>query len=226
MKQLYYVPIIHTSADLGSLGTEVSRRGASELGEATWQKHQQVVEDFWESITRYFLALDVTGVKLYQDGMVADGEIGATIVNEGVKAQSPNYRLLRVLMDHGAILVRTEDFALAKEELDRLLQVTRAKSVAQKLAAFVRYRLVRDRLLDRRDRFIAQRIDQTLEPNQVGILFIGAYHNVRSLLARDITVRETKDTRKVREYHHLLHLGDTHRRRLDELGRYLRADVA
>jgi hypothetical protein len=226
VRTLYYVPIIHTSADLGSLGAEVSRRGASELGETTWQEHQQVVEDFWESVTRYFLALDVLGMKLYQDGMVADGEMGKTIVNEGVKAQSPNYRLLRELMNHGAILVRTEDLQLVKEELNRLIQVTRAKSVAQKLAAFARYRLVRDRLLDRRDRFIAQRIDQTLEPNQTGILFIGAYHNVRSLLARDITVRETKDTRKVREYHHLLRLGGAHRRQLDELGRYLRADVA
>jgi hypothetical protein len=225
MKTLYHVPIIHTSADLGSLGKDVSQRGENDLGTTVWQEHLRVVDGFWDAVARYFLGLDVAGIKLYQDGMVAEGEVGAMIVAEGVKSGSKNYLLVRELMNRGAVLVKTEDLRLVKEELDRLLQITRAKTVAQKLGAFAKYRLVRDRLLDQRDRYIAARVAETLKPGETGILFVGAYHNVRRMLAEDVKVLEVKDTMKVREYHNLLRLGDRHRARLEKLGQYLAADI-
>ena len=55
-------------------------------------------------------------------------------------------------MKREAILVKTEDFHLVKEELDRLVQVTSAQSAAKKLVALAKYRMVRDRLLQKRDR--------------------------------------------------------------------------
>jgi hypothetical protein len=241
MRTLYYVPIIHSSADLGSLGKAVSQRGETYLGAATWQEHLRVVEAFWNAIARYFLAWGhdaascphlgdaascphLAGTKLYQDGMVAEGEVGAAIVAEGVKSGSPNYRLLHELMNRGAILVKTEDFALVKEELDRLLQVTRAKTTGQKIAAFAKYRLVRDRLLDKRDRFIAARIAESLGPDETGILFIGAYHDVQARLPKDVKCHEVKETMKVREYHNLLRLNDRQRARFEALGQYLTED--
>lgn len=236
MRTLYYVPIIHTRADLGSLGKDVSQRGEAGLGQAAWQEHVRVVDGFWDAVSRYFLSLDVSGMKLYQDGMVADGDVGRTIVAEGAKAGSKNYLLVRELMNRGAILVKTENFHLVKEELDRLLQVTQARSAAQKIAAFAKYRLVRDRLLHKRDRFIAARIAESLAPDETGVLFIGAYHNVRAELPKDIVVHEVKETTKVREYHNLLRLGDRRRvtegnvpsdgtTRVEALGRYLAADI-
>jgi hypothetical protein len=45
-----------------------------------------------------------------------------------------------------------------------------------------------DTLLERRDRFIASRIDATLEPEETGILFIGALHSVALYLNPDIQV--------------------------------------
>ena len=242
MRTLYYVPIIHSRADLGSLGKAVSERGETDLGAATWREHVRVVEGFWNAIARYFRAWEIggnsgrsvdetrdcpriSGTKLYQDGMVAEGEVGAAIVAEGVKSGSPNYCLLRELMNRGAILVKTEDFALVKEELDRLLQVTRARTVGEKIAVFARYRLVRDRLLEKRDRFIAARIAESLGPDETGILFIGAYHDVRAKLPKDVRCREVKETMKVREYHNLLRLGDRERARFEALGRYLAEDL-
>jgi hypothetical protein len=54
--------------------------------------------------------------------------------------------------------------------------------------------------LRRRDRFIAATIDETLESNETGILFIGAYHNVMNWLPKDITVIELKEVAKIRKY--------------------------
>jgi hypothetical protein len=226
VRTLYYVPIIHTSADLGSLGKTVSERAEADLGVETWQDHLRVVDGFWDSITRYFLTLNARGMKLFQDGMVADGEVGRAIVAEGVKTGSKNYLLIRELLNRGAILVKTEDFSLVKEELDRLLQVTRAGTGIQKVAAFARYRLVRDRLLRKRDRFIAARVADSLAPDETGALFIGAYHDVRQQLPGDISIHEVKETTRVKEYHHLLRFGSRQRSRIEALGRYLAADVA
>jgi hypothetical protein len=41
-------------------------------------------------------------------------------------------------------------------------------------------------LLDIRDEYIAQRIDQTLLDNEMGILFLGFMHNIETKLPSDI----------------------------------------
>lgn len=64
---------------------------------------------------------------------------------------------------------------------------------------FLKYKLVKSRLLERRDRFIAEQITKTLlegglVPRSLpgeggtGILLIGAYHVIRSKLPADIQV--------------------------------------
>ena len=68
----------------------------------------------------------------------------------------------------------------------------------------MRYKLVKTRLLNQRDRFIAQRINETLSSQETGILFIGASHGVKNLLAQDIQIKEVKEVEKVREYQQLL----------------------
>ncbi len=45
-------------------------------------------------------------------------------------------------------------------------------------------------LLERRDRFIAERIDATLKPWQSGIIFLGVLHSLSGKLAPDIEVVE------------------------------------
>ena len=225
MRQLYYVPVIHTSADLGTMGKAVSERGEAGLGVEPWQEHLRVVNGFWDAIARYFRSLDVAGMKLYQDGMVAEGDVGVTIVAAGAAAGSKNYLLVQDLMNRDAILVKTEDFHLVKEELDRLVQVTSAQTATQKLVALAKYRMVRDRLLRKRDRFIAARIAESLGSGETGILFIGAYHRVRAELPKDIAVHEVKETTRVREYHNLVRFGDRQRTRIEALGRYLVAEI-
>lgn len=225
MRTLIYVPVIHTSADLGSLAGDVTQRGISDLGEDLWKEHKRIVEDFWKVVSNYFDSIDAFGMKIYQDGMIAEGEIGEKIVEESRKKGSKNYELVSRLFKKGAILVRTENFHLVKEECDMLRDITQSRSIFQKLLGFIKYKLVKIRLLNQRDRFIAQRIDETLGPKETGILFIGALHGVKNLLAQDIQIKEVKEAEKVREYQQLLPFYHKHKQRFEELGRYLISKV-
>ena len=225
MRTLLYVPIIHTSADLGSIAKDVTKRGIADLGEEIWQEHRETVDGFWQAISRYFDSLDVSGMKIYQDGMVAEGEMGEKIVEDTAKAGSKNYELVLRLLKRGAILVKTEDFKLVKEERDRLLKITQAKNLVKKLLGFIKYKLTKDILLNIRDEFIVKRIDETLNTGEKGIIFIGAYHNIKRRLPQDIQIIEIKDTAKVREYHRLLPFYNKRKEQFKELGRYLMSEI-
>ncbi len=225
MRTLIYVPIIHTSADLGSLAKDVTKRGIAELGEQLWQEHKKTVEGFWDAIAEYFDSINVSKMKIYQDGMVAEGEIGEKIVEEGIKSGSKNYELVSRLLQRGAVLVKTEDFNLVKEELDRLRGITGAKSRCKKLIAFIKYKFTKNRLLDKRDNFIAKRVDKTLKHSEKGILFIGAYHDIKKRLPKNIHIREIKDVEKIKEYQQLLPFFNKHKERFAELSEYLVSKV-
>jgi len=225
MRTLIYVPVIHTSADLGSLAKDVTNRGIADLGEDIWEKHKTAVEKFWDCLSGYFDSIDVSGMKIYQDGMVADGEVGRRIVEECAKSGSRNYELVARLLKKGAILVKTEDFKLVKEERDRLVSLTQAKSITRKLIIFIKYKLAKGWLLSKRDRFIAKSIDESLGHGEIGIIFIGAYHNIKKRLPRGIRVSEIKDARKVKEYQTLMPFCHKNKERFNELTNYLVSEI-
>ena len=225
MKKLILVSVIHTSADLGSLAGDVAKRGIADLGENIWEKHRAAVEKFWDVISDHFDSMDVSGVKIYQDGMVADGAVGKKIVEESAKQGSRNYELVARLLKRGAVLVKTEDFKLVKKERDRLVSIMQAKSTTHKLIALIKYKFTKDRLLSERDKFIAKMIEESLREGETGIIFIGAYHNIKKRLPRSIHVSEIKDARKVKEYQMLLPFCQKNKKRFDELGSYLVSEI-
>ena len=221
MKTLILVPVIHMSSDMGSLAKDLNTRGIADLGEELWKEHIKTVETFWDELFHYFDTIHVSGMKIYQDGMIAEGEVGQMIVREGVKSGSKNYELVSELLKRGAILVKTEDFKLVKKERDRLIAITQAKSLTEKLIAFMKYKVTKNILLNKRDEFIAGRVGETLKLVETGIIFIGAYHNIKDRLPKDIRIMEIKNTEKVREYQKLIPFYDKNRERIEELGRYL-----
>ena len=225
MRTLIYVPVIHTSADLGSMAKDISKRGIRDLGEEIWTKHRKTVDGFWDIILDYFDSMDVKGMKIYQDGMVAEDEVGKRIVEDTAKAGSKNYQLVSRLLERGAVLVKTEDFKLVKKEYDRLHAIMQAQSITRKIIAFIKYKLVKAILLNRRDAFIANRIDQTLNADEKAILFIGAFHNIKKRLPKDIQIKEVKDAAKVKRYQKLLPFYNKKGKQFDELGKYLVSDV-
>lgn len=226
MRTLIYVPVIHTSADLGSIAEHMAKRAIADLGQEIWEKHRRTVDGFWNVVSDYFEPIDVRGVKIYQDGMVADGQVGGKIVEETAKAGSPNYQLILKLLERGAILAKTEDLDLVKTEYDRLRAIAQATSIPQKLTAWAKYKLAKTASLNRRDDFIAETIQQTLDAGQTGILFLGAFHHIKERLAStNIQIREIKDAAKLRNYQELLAFCRKDQRKFDELGAYLQLSI-
>lgn len=225
MRTLIYAPIIHMSADLGSLAKDVTKRGIVDLGEEVWEIHTKTIERFWDAIAAYVDSLSAAGIKIYQDGMIMGGEIGDKIVEEGVKSGSKNYKILSNLLKKGAVLVKTEDFNLVKKERDKLLSITQAKTITQKIFALLKYKLTKNRLLNQRDRFIAKRIIETLGLGERGIIFIGAYHNIKEKLPKDIQIIEIKDIEKVRKYQRLWPFYHRYKEQVAELGKFLVSEI-
>lgn len=226
MRTLLYVPIIHTNADLGSLAKNLNDSAISGLGEIFWIRHTEIVNSFWDAIKKYFDSLDtVSDLKIYQDGLVADAEIGIKIVEEGIKSGSKNYEIVAGLIKRGAVLMKTEDLALVKKEYDKLIKITKVKSKTMKILGFLKYKLTKHVLINKRDKYIASQINKTLQNGGTGILFIGAQHNVKKWIDRDIQIKEIKDPAKIKEYHQLLPFYYRNRKKFDALARYLVSEV-
>ena len=225
MRTLLYVPIIHTSADLGSLAEEVHRKGLENFGENMWRDHLRTIDGFWDALFLYFDSINVSGAKIFQDGMVADGDVGLNIIQEGEKAGSKNHQLVSKLLHRGALLMKTEDFNLVKKERDRLLKMIRAKTTVEKLFGLFIYKLTKKLLLNQRDDDIARRIDLALDEGETGILFIGAYHNIKQRLPRDIKIKEIKETRKIKDYQSLLPFYHKNKKRFKDLSGYLLSKI-
>jgi len=198
MRRLFYVPIIHTSADMGSVAAQVEKKGRAVSGDEAWSQHQQTVTGFWEAIARYFDALDVNEYLVYQDGLAADGALGLRIVAGAASQGSPNYQLVERLVERGARIVKTEDAATVVKEVESIKAIANARTLTAKAWAVLKYERKKGKLLEERDRHITHTINSTLETD--GILFIGAFHNVTPGLDEDIVVEEVKTRERVAEY--------------------------
>ena len=206
---------------MGFFGPALGEGANAVLGQELWQKHKEIVSGFWDSVARFFDSLDGNGFKVYQDGMVADGTEGLRIIREGIALQSENYEIIGKLLERGAILVKTEDLALVRQEHAYITKIVGSKSLKGKEIAALRYKLAQSKLLRQRDDFIARRIKETLSEEEPGILFIGAYHDVIPKLPQDIEIKEVKKTEKVREYQRLLSNPRRDKRHFEQLAQYL-----
>jgi hypothetical protein len=200
MRELYLVPILHMSADMGSLASALDETAKAEFGQEVWQKHKGAVSSFWDSIGQFFDAMNVKGFKIYQDGMVANGADGLRIIREGISQGSKNYEIIGKLLQRGAVLVKTEDPVLVKQEYAYIAKIAHSKSPKEKEVWALRYKVAQGKLLRQRDDFIAKRVEVTLGEGDTGILFIGACHDILSRLPADIQVVRVKDVARFRDY--------------------------
>jgi len=212
---------------MGSMAAELTRKSIDEFGKEFWETHVDTVNKYWEIISQYCDTIDFgdKAVKIYQDGMVADGEIALKIMEDSIKAGSKNYEIISRLVKRGAIIVQTEDLSLVKKELEMLKSIPSSGALIMKVIRIIRFKISRHKLLVQRDNFIAKSIDVTLAPNETGILFIGAYHRVLDKLPKDIVVKEVKEINKVREYQKLLPFHARRIQRFKELSQYLMKHV-
>ena len=190
MRKLVYVRIVHTAADMGSLGEELILVAISKIGKEKWEENQKLIEKFWDELEMeiFQLNLDLEHTRIYQDGLPCEGEMGMKIVLNTAKLGSKNYQIIKKIVAKGAKIVATENLELLIEERNLLLEILKDSSTAEKEEAKQRYVARKDILLEQRDAYIASRINNTLENEEMGILFIGAEHNVIPKLAHDIEV--------------------------------------
>lgn len=224
MRSLLYVPIIHTEADLGSLAPAIGGVSASLCGEKRWAKHKETVRKFWQAVEDYLAPLNGANLKIYQDGLPAEGELGRKVVEEAAQRGSKNHQVVRQLMAKGAELRKTEDASLLIEEHALLAHLAQGKLSPKMMADYARDKSHRERLTAERDKFIAKRVNETLKEGETAILFIGAYHDVLSHLAQDIVVKPLKEREKVRAYFRELFLGRDEEG-FEQLAQYLASAV-
>jgi hypothetical protein len=201
MRRLIYVPIIHNEADLGSLAEGIEERTKAVIGSANWQKHKEEVNLYWQKIYDYWDKKYIPGLKIFQDGMPVDGEVGADIVKSLANSGSMNYKIVEQLMSKGAELIRTEDPELLKEEYFLTRELTKSESAASSLDFLSRYKWRKDKLLKARDAYIVKRIGESLKDGETGVCFLGASHQIVSRLPKDIEVITLKYSEKVVEHH-------------------------
>ena len=187
IRKLIHIPIVHTEDDMGTLGKTVERTAVQQLGVKARRRKRRIVDQLWSEIEQIVESLPITHekIRLYQDGLPVCGH-EIEIVRDLAERGSRNHRLLRHLLEKGAILMGTESPTLLLKEYERL-KASAAKNEQLDLPS-APHSEQEDDLLKARNAFIAQRINNTLNPGETGILFLGMLHSLDGLLDPDIHV--------------------------------------
>jgi hypothetical protein len=187
-RTLIYFPIVHTQADMGALKDSVSRVTLEKIGRSGLNRKTAIINKIWIDIERSIDAMALTYdlVRLYQDGLPVCGR-EAEIVTDLAKSGSRNHKLLLRLMDQGAVIMGTESGDLLLQEY-RLAKQSLTVRPARAAGVRAQRQSVSDSLLVQRDKFIAQRINDTLKTGETGILFIGMLHSPARYLDQDINI--------------------------------------
>jgi hypothetical protein len=185
-RKLVYLPIVHTAADMGTLGASIRGMKLSTLGRQGLKHNAEVVDKMWEELERVVSNLPVPPgtVRVYQDGLPVCGH-EQEIVSELAGAGHRNHRLLLKLQVRGAMLMGTESPELLVEEYQL---ATAAFAAGASVRTELRQKQLRDMLLEKRDRYIGDRINRTLGAGESAILFMGMLHQVTRYLDPDIEV--------------------------------------
>lgn len=193
MRRLMHVPIVHSQVDMGPIQERVRQAYIERGGEEAWKASREAVADFWKAIENAMdhLPLDYTKLRLYQDGLPVCG-LEEKIVCDLAQQGGANYRILLKLTGRGAKIEGTEDPDLLRREYELIMENLSAGSSTEGTDKAESAAILRD-LLDRRDRFIAQRIDRTLQADETGILFLGALHHATGMLPDTIHVMSLSD---------------------------------
>lgn len=189
IKNLVYVPIVHTEKDMGTLAAQMKESFISKYDEEKWVEHWQAIQEMWDGLKRKIqqLKLDYKKVRLYQDGLPVCG-FEEKIIRDLSQHGSKNHQLLLWLMEQGATLEGTEDPNLLVEEYSHIKGILSAATEEERNKETKAYEQVAGELLAKRDQFIKDRIEKTLKEGETGLLFLGMLHKVDELFSKDIKV--------------------------------------
>lgn len=189
MPILYYVPIIHSIEDYGSLGPAIKKAFGGQIGEAAFGRLQKNINELWKIIEERIERTipDVGGFVIYHDGFPV-GSKEKILALFGYMCQdhpeSPNFRLVKKLLAKGAMLEGTEDINLVIEQLQLYKHAAEAVSPDEQKKLLAANAARSREITKLRDEFIAKRIHGTLSEEGKGILFMGRDHDVISELEK------------------------------------------
>ncbi|MFA4956838.1 MAG: hypothetical protein WC556_07685 [Candidatus Methanoperedens sp.] len=191
MRKLFLIRIVHTATDMGSMSDGLMKEGMAKIGKEKWLLNQKKIEQFWDDLEKEIdgLDLDYSRTRIYQDGLPCSGDMGLRIVRETAEKGSRNYQIVRKLIERGGAIEATENPQLLRKEYEHIKALLTAQTNDDKIAAANTYDMIKDELIHERDAYIAKAIDISLKDDETGVLFIGAFHNVLPLLAKDIEVK-------------------------------------
>jgi hypothetical protein len=186
-RELIWVPILHTQADLGSASELLKSLGTERLGRREWERHIESISDMWRQFRIRIMELDLNygKLRLYQDGLANCGR-ECEIVKDLAGAGSQNHQILMDLMERGATLTGTESPDLLLKEYNLAQEILQSLQPGGSDAVSRAQRGRRAALLKERDRYIARRIDETLRPDETGLVFLGLLHSLEDELPEDI----------------------------------------
>ena len=188
-KKLLIIPVAHSEAEMGSLSMDVSKIIEGVMGKERRERHRKEVSTFWENLKelleRILQDVDMAKVKIYQDGVPIGGELGIKLVEDCAQNGSPNFQIVLSLIRNGATLEKTEDAKLLKEEYEILKAIISAKTDVERERLAENYKKRLYELTAERDRYVAGRIKESLGDGMLGILFIGATHNVSPYISSE-----------------------------------------
>ena len=174
---------------MGVWGGAIRRLSIEKLGHREWERSVKAIDQLWTIIHETIEKLDLLypRVRLYQDGLPNCGR-EVQIVTDLANAGSPNHQLLFFLMEKGATLMGTESADFLLEEYQLVQQVLSAQDLGEAERVQARQESLSHSLLERRDRYISERINETLREGETGILFLGMLHSLEDKIAKDIQV--------------------------------------
>lgn len=175
---------------MGSLSNAFGEIAENLIGRDERRQLQQAIAELWsriEDFSHQVLAnVDPNRLLLYQDGLPIGGEKGREILQDGARKGIRNHTLLLELLDHGARLMATEDADLLRKEyhlyqdLINRFDPDSYDETLQKIAEETK------KLTDERDCAIVREIASTLGDGEIGLLYIGAAHDVQRFLPSEI----------------------------------------
>lgn len=196
MRRLIIIPIVHAASDLGRLQGQIDEAKHRVMSKLAVESGRRAVVQFWSDMRLAITGWsnDFRNLQVYQDALpispVPEAQIELKIIADLAEKGSENHKLLRWMADQGASIIGTEDPALLIKEYEltqKTLQFYDPKHVSCQ-RDFEQHCSRQRELLDSRDRFIAQRIENTLLEDGLGLIFLGLLHRLEQHLSSDIEV--------------------------------------
>lgn len=186
-RALVYYPIIHAQVELGTLGEVAQKIIETKIGQEALTARLDSINKIWFEIKQSIqkLEIDYKKTRIYQDGLPLCGR-ESEIVMDLAESGSVNHQIVLELQNKGAMLMGTERPDLLVEEYQLFKNALIADDSNNKTWDPAKFKAIKETLLNKRDEYIANRINTTLAIGETGILFLGLLHSIENRLDSDI----------------------------------------